>query len=265
LLPRLNDAGGEPLAQALANEPSSDDPEFMKALDTIRLCVDFCSSHPQIDLLRRQIDSLRSKRIDPGAELDIETASRIDACYTDCFRDNPQAETIIDDVHQYWRRYIDRAFPLIWIDKENGVAIFSLMFNAVSGRATLGTNAIGHLDRAQAERLIQWLRDLDSVIKTVIVMEHYPIARGPNEIMPVPPWPKTLSPTKWWNDVKDSKMYAYAFLVNNQGAGAEVLRTMRDMAEAHRDRSYFLLFGHRHQKKIKQDFCVELKCGRRTQ
>jgi hypothetical protein len=159
-------------------------------------------------------------------------------------------QTIIDDVHQYWRRYIDRAFPLIWIDKENGVAIFSLMFNAVSGRATLGTNAIGHLDRAQAERLIQWLRDLDSVIKTVIVMEHYPIARWPNEIMPVPPWPKTLSPTKWWNDVKDSKMYAYAFLVNNQGAGAEVLRTMRDMAEAHRDRSYFLLFGHRHLQTL---------------
>ena len=55
----------------------------------------------------------------------------------------PQAEKIIDDdhkswqrYHKYWQRYIDRVFPLLWIDKENGVAIFSLMFNAVSGRGS---------------------------------------------------------------------------------------------------------------------------------
>jgi hypothetical protein len=150
LLPALNGSDGKSLSEAVANDPFiSADAEYRKANDTIRLCVDLCSSAPHLP----EIDLLPSKRSDRGAGLDdiLETKSRIEACYVDCIRYNPQSEKIINDVNQYWPRYIARAFPLVWIDKENGVAIFSLIFNAVSGGSSFGRNAIGHLDRAQAD------------------------------------------------------------------------------------------------------------------
>jgi len=49
----------------------------------------------------------------------------------------------LSEVAKYRSDVADGVFPLYWKDKKNGIAIFSLMFDSVSERASLGRNAIG--------------------------------------------------------------------------------------------------------------------------
>jgi hypothetical protein len=181
----------------------------------------------------------------------LEKQRQISERYRQCFYlcQHSAAQEEINRVDDYWKQYRESAFPLAWIDEDNGIAIFSLTFLAVGGGSTFGTNAIGFLNDDQARRLLKQLHDLSDRITTVVVMQHYPITRGPNDGLPLPLWP-FLPLSEWWDQLKGSKLWAYAFLVSNRGAAGTVLEEIRAMADANPRRSYLVLFGHRHLRTL---------------
>jgi hypothetical protein len=134
----------------------------------------------------------------------------------------------------------------------NAIAIFSLQFEHVPN-AQIGTNAIAWLTEQQAHLLIEKLQALPPSIKTIIVMEHFPIARGPNDVMTPPKWPKGYTPSalkEWWPELLNSQWWAYSTLVSDRGAASDVLKGLSELANKNKDKSYFWLFGHRHLRSL---------------
>jgi predicted MPP superfamily phosphohydrolase len=236
----INDSAGASLAKSFDNAPSRESPQYNNAQKAVRACYTNCQ--PQLSLNEEQWQIIKRHSADIERILRIENplASQ---CFYRCQHSKAQEE--IDYVDDYWKQYGESAFPLAWIDGDNGIAIFSLRFHELSGVSTVGTNAIGFLDDNQAGRLLKQLHGLPDRVTTVVLMQHYPITRGPDDDMPMPLWP-FLPLTEWWNQLKGSKLWAYSFLVNDRGAAGTVLEEIRAMADTNPRRSYLVLFGHRH-------------------
>jgi Calcineurin-like phosphoesterase len=245
----IEDATGASLASSFKTAPSKKT-EYQKAGMEVLACAFRCQTDRSRESLSPPPPSA-TQFSSPQRDYYEQQKSRIEAQYARCFIacQNSPEQKLLERTDAYWKQYREAAFPLALVDEDRGIAIFSLRFHAVGGGKSFGTNAMALLDEAQAGKLIERLRNLRDNITTVIVMQHYPITRGPGDVLPLPLlpyWP----PAEWWKEFQDSKPYAYSFLVSDRGAAGTVLKEMRAMADAHPRRTYLLLFGHRHLRTL---------------
>jgi predicted MPP superfamily phosphohydrolase len=177
-------------------------------------------------------------------------------CMDQCHKLHKREVEIVDHAIEYWRQAQRSAFPLKIIDEENGIAIFSLWFQEVEFPPKLGTNARAYLDKSQASKLKAMVESIPISIKTVVILEHYPVARGPGDFMAPPKfsansvWGALLNFRDTWDEFQDSEWWAYSTLIWHEGAAIETLHWLSQRADNDNERSYFWLYGHRHVRSF---------------
>jgi 3',5'-cyclic AMP phosphodiesterase CpdA len=255
LFPRIHDATRRVIDQAVTNAPSKESADYRRATEEIRACASACENS-EVNRPSNCLPSSRQNEYDmcKMRESQEKVSRAIVAgvtCPKRCLLLRPDAAKILEHVDGYWLRYAEDGFPLQWIDESEGIAIFSLLFRGVPGRSSFGTNGIGYLDEAQAKRLLDQLRNLPETVNVVVIMHHFPATRGPGDKVPSLFWPEgRFLSKKWLGELKNSPAWLYSFLSSDQGAAGVALREMREMAEMQSDRSFFVLFGHRHARSL---------------
>jgi hypothetical protein len=96
------------------------------------------------------------------------------------------------------------------------------------------------------------IRQIPSSVDTIVVMQHYPIARAPGDTMSGPDWSlfgwSTLD--KWWVSLQNSQWWAYSFLAAKPDTASRLLSSLEELAEQDPNRSVFVVFGHRHRRSL---------------
>jgi hypothetical protein len=266
LFPELRIANGTSFRKVSLEDPLLNT-EYTRAVQLYNGCFDSCKYLPPTPEPPPVFGLERYVRPPDFSQWEDYQSRTFPQCWQRCWEANEQEFRIKAKYDGYWQALDQTGFPLNWIDEENGVAIFSLRLRSV-GLPRLGTNAIGYLDERQAQTLIRMVENVSPSIRTIVILEHYPIARGPGDVMAPPELPYFQSYSKFsnavlsgelWNAVLtgelrdallNSEWWAYSTLTSHQGAAKSVLESLSKMAESNSDRSYFLLFGHRHLRSF---------------
>jgi len=249
LFSRLLTAKDATLGDVVKHAPTFDDPDYVAAEGRLQECRQTCEA-----LLPRL--PIAPKATDPGERpmLELrETQRRQGECAATCAArlssDNAFIEQHIAAYHDYWNQVREQAFPLYWLDEAKGLAVFSLMLEPSAGANGLGNNAIGYLDKNQAQRLKSKIAALPPSIESIAVMMHHPPTRAPDDAMRVPPF--TFAKLgRFVDDLYNSQWWSYAFLRADPNGLNELVGWLRDFAEGDRNRSLVIVFGHRHQRSL---------------
>jgi hypothetical protein len=216
----------------------------------------------------------RFEQAGQAASADPDYASvvnEIERCTADCFQlsvpgsplqqrapagycRNACAGSYVGDAHLVERtrqenpRVDQDVFPLYLEDTEKGLAVLSLMLPTIGDGTLWGTNAAPSVDAKQVDWAKQHLKSLDGRIKTVVVIQHYPLTRGPGDKWSGPDLSWRF--WKWLGEIENSNWFLYSFLLPKPVEAEPFVKFLADTATQDGSRKYFLLFGHRHMKTL---------------
>ncbi len=244
----LSTATGTTLKDLVARAPRLDDRDFQAAEKRLNDCNRECVGTP-LPVISPPPGGTGNILLDSQNEWTRHAAECAKRCETQLSADNTLVTQRMADAPAYWRDVHEHAFPLSFVDNSNESAVFSLMLEPAPGPQGLGNNAIGYLDNGQMKRLQSTIETLPASVKTVVVMTHHPVTRAPGDNANVPSL-SLLKLSAFVSDLYTSQWWNYAFLRADPAEMNTLTKWVRDRADRDSDRSYIMVFGHRHQRSL---------------
>jgi 3',5'-cyclic AMP phosphodiesterase CpdA len=244
----LSTATGITMTELVAKAPRLDDQDVQAAEKRLNDCNRECVG-PLLPVISPPPGGTGDKLLDSQNEWTRRAAECARLCETRLSADNTLVTQRMGDVPTYWREAHEHAFPLSFIDVSTESAVFSLMLEPAPGPQGLGNNAIGYLDDGQMKRLESKIEALPASVTTVVVMTHHPVTRAPGDTANVPSL-SLLKLSAFVSDLYNSQWWNYAFLRADPAEMNMLTTWMRDRADRDRNRSFIVVFGHRHQRSL---------------